>query len=42
MKKGKVFLVDDDELIVSMLSRALRGEGYEVNSETLTFTAVVD
>jgi len=42
MKKGRVFLVDDDELIVSMLSRALRGEGYEVNSETLTFTAVVD
>lgn len=42
MKKGKVFLVDDDELIVSMLSRALRGEGYEVNSETVTFTAVVD
>jgi DNA-binding NtrC family response regulator len=42
MKKGKVFLVDDDELIVSMLTRALRGEGYEVNSETVTFTAVVD
>lgn len=42
MKKGKVFLVDDDELIVSMLARALRGEGYEVNSETVTFTAVVD
>jgi len=42
MKKGKVFLVDDDELIVSMLSRALRGEGYEVNSETTTFTSVVD
>jgi len=42
MKKGKVFLVDDDELIVSMLSRALRGEGYEVNSETAAFTSVVD
>jgi DNA-binding NtrC family response regulator len=42
MKKGRIFLVDDDELIVSMLSRALKGEGYEVNSETLTFTAVVD
>lgn len=42
MKKGKVFLVDDDELIVSMLSRALRGEGYEVNSETTSFTSVVD
>lgn len=42
MRKGRVFLVDDDELIVSMLSRALRGEGYEVNSETITFTAVVE
>ena len=42
MKKGKVFLVDDDELIVSMLSRALQGEGYEVNSETASFTSVVD
>lgn len=42
MRKGKVFLVDDDELIVSMLSRALKGEGYDVNSETVTFTTVVD
>ncbi|MGE5246975.1 MAG: sigma-54-dependent transcriptional regulator [Verrucomicrobiota bacterium] len=32
--KGKVFLLDDDELIVSMLSRALRGDGYDVLSET--------
>ncbi len=32
--KGKVFLLDDDELIVSMLSRALRGDGYEVHAET--------
>ena len=31
---GKVFLLDDDELIVSMLSRALRKEGYEVRAET--------
>ncbi len=29
-KKGKIFLVDDDELIVMMLSRMLKGEGYEV------------
>ncbi|MDP3297578.1 MAG: sigma-54 dependent transcriptional regulator [Thermodesulfovibrionia bacterium] len=29
-KKGKLFLLDDEELIVSMLSRALRKEGYEV------------
>jgi DNA-binding NtrC family response regulator len=32
--KGKVFLLDDDELIVSMLERALRGDGYEVHAET--------
>ncbi len=32
--KGRVFLLDDDELIVSMLSRALRGDGYEVLAET--------
>ncbi len=29
-RKGKIFLVDDDELIVMMLSRALKGAGYEV------------
>jgi ActR/RegA family two-component response regulator len=29
-KKGKVFLLDDDGLIVSVLSRALKKEGYEV------------
>ncbi|MGE5699023.1 MAG: sigma-54-dependent transcriptional regulator [Deltaproteobacteria bacterium] len=33
-KKGRVFLMDDDELIVSMLARALKGEGYEVQPET--------
>ncbi|MBE0568889.1 MAG: sigma-54-dependent Fis family transcriptional regulator [Deltaproteobacteria bacterium] len=32
--KGRVFLLDDDELIVSMLCRALRGDGYEVLAET--------
>lgn len=32
--KGRVFLVDDDELIVSMLSRALKNGGYEVRQET--------
>ncbi|MBE0603494.1 MAG: sigma-54-dependent Fis family transcriptional regulator [Deltaproteobacteria bacterium] len=31
---GKVFLLDDDELIGTMLSRALRKEGYEVRAET--------
>jgi len=28
-KKGRILLVDDDELIISMLSRALLKEGYE-------------
>jgi len=32
--KGRVFLLDDDDLIVSMLARALKGEGYEVRGET--------
>ncbi|NIS62931.1 MAG: response regulator [Proteobacteria bacterium] len=31
---GRVFILDDDELIVSMLSRALRNEGYDVRTET--------
>jgi DNA-binding NtrC family response regulator len=33
-KKGRVFLLDDDELIVSMLARALKSDGYEVHPET--------
>lgn len=32
--KGRVFLLDDDQLIVSMLARALKKEGYEVQAET--------
>ncbi len=32
--KGRLFLLDDDELISSMLTRALKREGYEVQSET--------
>jgi len=31
--RNRVFLIDDDELIVSMLSRVLRKEGYEVLAE---------
>lgn len=31
--KGKIFLLDDEELIVSMLSRAFKKEGYEVTAE---------
>lgn len=38
--KGKVFLLDDDELIVSMLGRALRSEGYEVIESRDPGTAV--
>jgi DNA-binding NtrC family response regulator len=34
--KGKVFLLDDDELIVSVLSRALKKEGYEIYAKTET------
>ena len=33
--RGRVFLLDDDELIVSMLARALTREGYEVQAETV-------
>jgi DNA-binding NtrC family response regulator len=32
--KGRVFVLDDDELIASMLARSLRTEGYEVRVET--------
>ncbi len=28
-KKGRILLLDDDELIISMLARALRKDGYE-------------
>ncbi len=31
---GKIFLLDDDELIITMLSRVLNGEGYDVRSAT--------
>jgi len=32
-KKGRVFLLDDEELIVAVLSKTLRAENYEVFSE---------
>jgi DNA-binding NtrC family response regulator len=32
--KGRVFLLDDDELIVDMLARALTNDGYEILAET--------
>jgi len=31
---GRVYLVDDDELILAMLSRTLEKEGYEIRTET--------
>src|SRR5512146_1221110 len=32
--RGRIFLLDDDDLIVSMVARALKGDGYEVQAET--------
>lgn len=40
--KRKVFLIDDDELIVTVLSTALKNEGYEVLAETRDFDNIVD
>ncbi len=34
--KGKIFLLDDEELIASMLTRSLKKEGYQVHMETKT------
>jgi DNA-binding NtrC family response regulator len=34
--KGRIFLIDDDELIVNMLSRSLKKEGYSVQTATTT------
>lgn len=34
--KAKVFILDDDELIVSMLAKVLKKEGYDVSSEHKT------
>lgn len=37
---GRIFMLDDDELIISMLSRALRGEGYDTMVQTSAVQAV--
>ncbi|MBI4680483.1 MAG: sigma-54-dependent Fis family transcriptional regulator [Nitrospirae bacterium] len=37
---GKVFLLDDDELIISVLSKVLKKEGYDVYAETGTDNVV--
>jgi len=34
--RARIFLLDDDELIVSVLSKALKKEGYELQAETTT------
>ena len=34
--KEKIFLLDDDQLIVSVLSKALKTDGYEICGETET------
>ncbi|MBI5099479.1 MAG: sigma-54-dependent Fis family transcriptional regulator [Nitrospirae bacterium] len=40
--KRKVFIIDDDEFIVTILSKALQIEGYEVLAETITFQNITD
>jgi DNA-binding NtrC family response regulator len=40
--KKKIFLIDDDELIVSVLRKALLGEGYEVVSESAEFKNITE
>ncbi len=40
--QGRIFAVDDDELIVSMLARALKNEGYEVHFQTTTKDVVAN
>jgi len=39
--KGKIFLLDDEELIVTVLSKALKKEGYEISAATET-NAIID
>ena len=38
--KGRVFLLDDDELISSMLARSLKKEGYDVATETTSHDVI--
>ncbi len=38
--KGKIFLLEDEELIASMLTRSLKKEGYNVNMEIKTDNVV--
>jgi DNA-binding NtrC family response regulator len=40
--KKKIFLVDDDELIVTVITRALKEDGYDISAETEMFKNVTD
>jgi len=40
--KRRLFIADDDDLIVSVLSVLLKSEGYEIHTETKTFKNVAD
>jgi len=40
--KRKVFVIDDDEFIVTILSKALQIEGYDVLAETNIFKNITD
>ena len=39
--RAKVFVIDDDALIAAMIARALKGEGHEVLTESLSFSDIV-
>jgi DNA-binding NtrC family response regulator len=38
--RGRIFLLDDDELIITMLSRSLRSAGYETTVQTTAVNAL--
>jgi DNA-binding NtrC family response regulator len=40
--KGKILIADDDTLIVQMLSRTLKNDGYDVRSETTNFKSITN
>lgn len=40
--KKKIFVIDDDELIVTVLSKSLLSEGYDVFAETSAFKNIID
>jgi two-component system, NtrC family, response regulator AtoC len=42
MNSQRIFLVEDDEFLVLMLTRALEDMGYQVQAETKAFGAIVE